>query len=127
MFDLLNARNKLNILEDGKKNVVVVGLKELRCRDVKMVQVRPPGPGPGQALWVQAALLRRQLDAAGSHSRGLPALPSQAMYIAQRNALLERMGCVQSGLAWSASRAAYLTRHSARRRSAAWVRASFPP
>ena len=27
MFDLLNGRKKLNILEDGKKQVCVVGLK----------------------------------------------------------------------------------------------------
>ena len=27
VFDLLNGRKKLNILEDGKKQVVVVGLK----------------------------------------------------------------------------------------------------
>ncbi|KAG2427383.1 hypothetical protein HYH02_014603 [Chlamydomonas schloesseri] len=38
VFDLLNARKKLNILEDGKKKVVVVGLKEFTVEDVDGVK-----------------------------------------------------------------------------------------
>ncbi|KXZ53036.1 hypothetical protein GPECTOR_8g401 [Gonium pectorale] len=38
VFDLLNARKKLNILEDGKRKVVVVGLKEFTVDDVESVK-----------------------------------------------------------------------------------------
>ncbi|KAF6259011.1 P-loop containing nucleoside triphosphate hydrolase protein [Scenedesmus sp. NREL 46B-D3] len=37
VFDLLNMRKKLNILEDGKKKVCVVGLKEHTVSDVEVV------------------------------------------------------------------------------------------
>ncbi|WIA29491.1 hypothetical protein OEZ86_011992 [Tetradesmus obliquus] len=37
-FDLLNMRKKLNILEDGKKKVCVVGLKEHTVNDVEVVK-----------------------------------------------------------------------------------------
>lgn len=38
VFDLLNQRKKLNILEDGKRKVVVVGLKEHNVNNVEMVK-----------------------------------------------------------------------------------------
>ncbi|GFR51132.1 hypothetical protein Agub_g13486 [Astrephomene gubernaculifera] len=38
VFDLLNQRKKLNILEDGKRKVVVVGLKEFAVDDVEGVK-----------------------------------------------------------------------------------------
>jgi kinesin family protein 2/24 len=38
VFDLLNQRKKLNILEDGKRKVVVVGLKEFAVEDVEGVK-----------------------------------------------------------------------------------------
>ncbi|KAG2483142.1 hypothetical protein HYH03_017988 [Edaphochlamys debaryana] len=38
VFDLLNQRKKLNILEDGKRQVVVVGLKEFVVDDVEGVK-----------------------------------------------------------------------------------------
>ncbi|GIL77938.1 hypothetical protein Vretimale_6530 [Volvox reticuliferus] len=38
VFDLLNQRKKLNILEDGKRKVVVVGLKEFTVDDVEGVK-----------------------------------------------------------------------------------------
>lgn len=38
VFDLLNARKKLNILEDGKKRVVVVGLKEVPVQSVEKLK-----------------------------------------------------------------------------------------
>lgn len=38
VFDLLNQRKKLNILEDGKRKVVVVGLKEFKAEDVEYVK-----------------------------------------------------------------------------------------
>ncbi|GBF89094.1 kinesin-13A-like [Raphidocelis subcapitata] len=38
VFDLLNGRKKLNILEDGKKQVCVVGLKEHIVDDVEVVK-----------------------------------------------------------------------------------------
>ncbi|GLC36230.1 hypothetical protein PLESTB_001366000 [Pleodorina starrii] len=38
VFDLLNQRKKLNILEDGKRKVVVVGLKEFTVDDVDGVK-----------------------------------------------------------------------------------------
>uniref|UniRef100_A0A7R9YS33 Kinesin-like protein n=1 Tax=Chlamydomonas euryale TaxID=1486919 RepID=A0A7R9YS33_9CHLO len=38
VFDLLNARKKLNILEDGKKRVVVVGLKEYNVASVEKLK-----------------------------------------------------------------------------------------
>eukprot|EP00798_Chlamydomonas_sp_ICE-L_P027409 gene27409-4703_t len=38
VFDLLNARKKLNILEDAKKKVCVVGLKEYTVTEVDMVK-----------------------------------------------------------------------------------------
>lgn len=38
MFDLLNQRKKLNILEDGKRKVVVVGLKEFTVDDVEGIK-----------------------------------------------------------------------------------------
>eukprot|EP00882_Tetradesmus_deserticola_P026862 GHRQ01029675.1.p1 GENE.GHRQ01029675.1~~GHRQ01029675.1.p1 ORF type:complete len:209 (+),score=78.07 GHRQ01029675.1:426-1052(+) len=38
VFDLLNMRKKLNILEDGKKKVCVVGLKEHTVSDVEVVK-----------------------------------------------------------------------------------------
>jgi len=38
VFDLLNGRKKLNILEDGKKQVCVVGLKEHVVDDVEVVK-----------------------------------------------------------------------------------------
>lgn len=34
VYDLLNGRKKLNILEDGKKQVCVVGLKVRHAADV---------------------------------------------------------------------------------------------
>lgn len=37
VFDLLNSRKRLNILEDGKKKVVVVGLKEYCVQNVETV------------------------------------------------------------------------------------------
>ena len=38
VFDLLNGRKKLNILEDGKKKVVVVGLREHDVGGVDVVR-----------------------------------------------------------------------------------------
>ncbi|KAL6763284.1 P-loop containing nucleoside triphosphate hydrolase protein [Haematococcus lacustris] len=38
VFDLLNVRKRLNILEDGKKQVVVVGLKECLVEEVAVVK-----------------------------------------------------------------------------------------
>lgn len=38
VFDLLNQRKKLNILEDGKRKVVVVGLKEFVVSSVDLVK-----------------------------------------------------------------------------------------
>ena len=38
VFDLLNARKRLNILEDGKKKVVVVGLKEFPVDTVDLIK-----------------------------------------------------------------------------------------
>lgn len=38
VYDLLNMRKKLNILEDGKRKVVVVGLKEYKVESVEVVK-----------------------------------------------------------------------------------------
>jgi len=38
VFDLLNQRKRLNILEDGKRQVCVVGLKEVNVEDVNVVK-----------------------------------------------------------------------------------------
>jgi len=54
VFDLLNSRKKLNILEDGKRKVVVVGLREYCVDSVDLVktliaestQRRPPARRP---------------------------------------------------------------------------------
>lgn len=56
VFDLLNMRKKLNILEDGKKKVCVVGLK-VRCVGVLGKRILPCSPAAlpavsGNLLWI---------------------------------------------------------------------------
>jgi hypothetical protein len=88
VFDLLNGRKKLNILEDGKKQVCVVGLKVSRvagrvwkgpiesgqagagiergkggdggCRALGQRTLSPSLPATAQALWLDSSSARRR-------------------------------------------------------------------
>lgn len=64
MFDLLNQRKKLNILEDGKKNVVVVGLKEFTVTSVDFLKQLIEESGSRRSTGSTAA----NADSSRSHS-----------------------------------------------------------
>eukprot|EP00201_Polytomella_parva_P021048 CAMPEP_0175048850 /NCGR_PEP_ID=MMETSP0052_2-20121109/6421_1 /TAXON_ID=51329 ORGANISM="Polytomella parva, Strain SAG 63-3" /NCGR_SAMPLE_ID=MMETSP0052_2 /ASSEMBLY_ACC=CAM_ASM_000194 /LENGTH=283 /DNA_ID=CAMNT_0016312965 /DNA_START=406 /DNA_END=1253 /DNA_ORIENTATION=+ len=64
IFDLLNQRNKLNILEDAKKKVVVVGLKEFVVDSVEVVKQLIEESGTQRSTGSTAA----NADSSRSHS-----------------------------------------------------------
>mmetsp|Transcript_12612 Transcript_12612/g.27255 ORF Transcript_12612/g.27255 Transcript_12612/m.27255 type:complete len:659 (+) Transcript_12612:246-2222(+) len=64
VFDLLNQRKRLNILEDGKKKVVVVGLKEYSVDSVDFVKQLIEESGTRRSTGSTAA----NADSSRSHS-----------------------------------------------------------
>lgn len=64
VFDLLNQRKRLNILEDGKKKVVVVGLKEYSVTSVDVVSQLIEMSGKQRSTGSTAA----NADSSRSHS-----------------------------------------------------------
>lgn len=74
VFDLLNQRKKLNILEDGKRKVVVVGLKEFTVDDVEGVKALIEEASKNRSTGSTAA----NSDSSRSHSIMQFALKRQA-------------------------------------------------
>jgi kinesin family protein 2/24 len=64
IFDLLNTRKRLNILEDGKRRVVVVGLKETAVETVDLVKQLIDESGRNRSTGSTAA----NADSSRSHS-----------------------------------------------------------
>lgn len=63
-FDLLNSRKRLNILEDGKRQVCVVGLKEYNVEDVGIVKQLIESANQQRSVGTTAA----NSDSSRSHS-----------------------------------------------------------
>ncbi|MEW5307527.1 MAG: hypothetical protein WDW36_009916 [Sanguina aurantia] len=85
LFDLLNQRKKLVILEDGKKKVVVVGLKEVQAEDVETVK----GLIEAGATQRTVAATSANADSSRSHSIMQFALKRSVAIAGDRNGAVE--------------------------------------